>query len=108
MCPFTRNGKRVLAVNDEPDILEVRAEKRSSSYTHCTANNPISSMEASRHLTFHTYGPVIPDILGVQGFKLPKPSTWPDLFPIILTTDSLNPETLKKSLKWGEGVCSKG
>jgi len=97
------NNKRVLVVDDEPDILEVLKEEILSDAPGCILDTAISYEEASELLTSWTYDLAILDIMGVRGFDLlQKASTRPYPVPVVmLTGHALSPESLKQSIEMG-------
>ena len=93
------NGKQVLAVDDEPDVLDILQEElgdygvkldRATSYRE--ANEKISSL---------TYDLVILDIMGVRGFDLLQYAVMKKLPVVMLTAHALSPETMKRSIELG-------
>jgi len=95
------DGKRILAVDDEPDVLDVLEEEIREACTGCHLDRATSYKEASELMVSWTYDLVILDIMGVQGFDLLKlASNFP--FPVVmLTAHALSPETLKLSIEMG-------
>jgi len=101
MAPYTLNGKRVLAVDDEPDILDILNDEISETYPECMVDKATSFLEASKLLATHPYDLVILDIMGVNGFELLKLSASRDIPTVMLTAHSLTPESLKQSFEMG-------
>ncbi len=64
------NGKSILAVDDEPDILAVLEEEVRGTCPNCTFEKASTFEEASQKLTSNSYDLVILDIMGVRGFDL--------------------------------------
>ena len=64
------NNKRILAVDDEADILEVLKEEIETAAPTCTLDTATSYEKAVELLTSWTYDMVILDIMGVRGFNL--------------------------------------
>jgi CheY-like chemotaxis protein len=101
MATYTLNGKRVLTVDDEPDILDILNEEISETYPECTIDKATSFLEASKLLATRPYDLVILDIMGVNGFDLLKRSASRDIPTVMLTAHSLTPESLKQSFEMG-------
>lgn len=97
------NHKRILAVDDEPDVLEVLKEEILSEAPACRVDTAMSYEEASKLFISWTYDLVILDIMGVRGFDLLVLATSrPYPIPtIMLTAHSFSPESLKKSIELG-------
>jgi DNA-binding response OmpR family regulator len=90
-------GKVVLAVDDEPDVLELIAEQLGECQVHLAEDHET----ALQHLMSFTYDLVILDIMGVNGFDLLKHSVARGYPTVMLTARALSPESLKKSIKLG-------
>lgn len=89
--------KLVLAVDDEPDVLEVVAELLDM----CTVHKATDFKAASKLLAENTYDAVILDIMGVNGFELLKNSVSRGFPTLMLTANALTPEALRKAIKLG-------
>jgi len=97
------NNKRMLVVDDEPDVLEVLKEEILSSAPECRIDTATSYEKALELLTSWTYDLVILDIMGVRGFDLLRLAT-SGSYPIptvMLTAHAFSPETLKQSIELG-------
>jgi CheY-like chemotaxis protein len=93
------DGKRMLAVDDEPDILDVLKEDLEK---YGVALDTASSYEEGfQKMTSYTYDLVILDIMGVRGFDLLMFASSQQTPVVMLTAHSLNPESLKKSIELG-------
>jgi CheY-like chemotaxis protein len=93
------DGKRLLAVDDEPDILDVlREDLEKYGVLLDTAS---SYEEGFQKMTSYTYDLVILDIMGVRGFDLLMFATSQSTPVVMLTAHALNPESLKKSIELG-------
>ena len=93
------DGKRLLAVDDEPDILDVLREDLEK---YGVALDTASSYEEGfQKMTSYTYDLVILDIMGVRGFDLLMFATSQNTPVVMLTAHALNPESLKKSIELG-------
>lgn len=92
-------GKRLLAVDDEPDILAVlRDEVENYGVNLDTAT---SYEIAIQKLSSYTYDLVILDIMGVRGFDLLEFAVTKGVPVVMLTAHALNPASLKKSIELG-------
>ena len=89
--------KVVLAVDDEPDVLEAIEEELDM----CLLNTAGDYNTAIQYLASYTYDIVILDIMGVNGFELLKDSVSRGFPTVTLTAHALSPESLKKSIKLG-------
>mgnify|MGYP005629130433 FL=1 len=91
------NGKKILIVDDEPDVIESLAELLDL----CKIESA-SSFEEGRHkLQTESYDMVILDIMGVQGFELLKVANSQGIPALMLTANALKVENLKKSIEEG-------
>lgn len=97
------NSKRILAVDDEPDILAVLKEEILSEAPRCILDTATSYEQASELLMSWTYDLAIFDIMGVKGFELlEKAGKRPYPVPVVmLTAHALSPEFLKQSIELG-------
>ncbi len=92
------NGKTILAVDDEPDVLEVLEEEIIAAAPKCKLDKVTSYFEAYKKLKAKPYDIVILDIMGVRGFHLLDLAVSRHLPVTMLTAHSLNPESLKRSV----------
>ncbi len=79
------NGKSVLAVDDEPDILTVLQEEIKEACPDCFFDKATTYQEAVERLASWTYDLVILDIMGVRGFDLLKNAVIRN-FPVVMLT----------------------
>ncbi len=91
------NGKRILAVDDEPDVLEVLQEEILGTCPDCKFDKATTYEEADRMLKANAYDAVILDIMGVRGFDLLDSAVGKNMKVAMLTAHALNPEALKRS-----------
>lgn len=92
-------GKRLLAVDDEPDILEVLEEELAK---YEVKLDRASSFEGGiQRLTSYTYDLVILDIMGVRGFELLEAAVSKNLPVVMLTAHALSIEALQRSIDLG-------
>jgi DNA-binding response OmpR family regulator len=93
------NGKRMLAVDDEPDILAVLQDDLEN---YGVKLDLASSYElAIQKLSSYTYDLAILDIMGVRGFELLEFATTKGLPVVMLTAHALSPQALRKSIELG-------
>ena len=95
------NGKRILAVDDEPDILTILEEEISEDCEGCKFDKAIHYESAIKLLMSQTYDVVILDIMGVRGFDLLALAMSRNFPVAMLTAHALAPETLKQSIEMG-------
>jgi DNA-binding NtrC family response regulator len=89
--------KRVLIVDDEPDILDSVGEILDM----CVVDKAEDYDTAVDSLSKKTYDVVILDIMGVNGFELLKISDSRGFPTVMLTAHAATPEALKKSIQLG-------
>lgn len=89
--------KRVLLVDDEPDILETLEELLDT----CDTTTASSFDQAVKALKHNDYDAAILDIMGVQGHSLLKITRKKDIPAIMLTAHALTPDNLKASVEEG-------
>ena len=89
--------KRILAVDDEPDVLET-VEEVLSSYSVQTAG---SFGAARRLLVTETYDMVILDIMGVRGLDLLDIAVERNMSAVMLTAHALDPGNVMESMLRG-------
>ena len=95
------NGKMILAVDDEPDVLTVLEEEIKEACPNCTFDKAATYKEAAERMASWTYELVILDIMGVRGFDLLELAVAHNFPVVMLTAHALNPEALKRSIKMG-------
>ena len=101
MAESILNGKMILAVDDEPDILAVLEEEIMAYAPNCKIEKAFTYQEATKKLELQNYDAVILDIMGVRGFDLLEQAAKRDFRVAMLTAHSLNPESLKRSIEMG-------
>ena len=89
--------KRILLVDDEPDILETLEEL----LYYCKTHSASTFESAVICLKNNTYDAAILDIMGVQGYSLLKITHKLDIPSIMLTAHALTPDNLKLSIEQG-------
>jgi DNA-binding NtrC family response regulator len=95
------NGKRILAVDDESDVLSVLEEEILHTCQDCHLERATTYEEASAKLKSESYDMVILDIMGVQGFDLLDLAVKRNFKVAMLTAHALSPEDLKRSMEMG-------
>ena len=93
------NGKSILAVDDEPDVLTVLEEEILGAAPKCKFEKAITYEEAAKKLESQAYDIVILDIMGVRGFDLLDLAVRKNLKVVMLTAHALSPEALKRSFE---------
>ena len=90
-------GKKILIVDDEPDILEQLIELLDM----CRIDTASSFEEGQRLLEAEPYDVAILDIMGVKGFELLEIAKKQKIPALMLTAHGLSEENLKKSAEEG-------
>ena len=90
-------GKRVLVVDDEPDVLETLEEL----LNQCLIDKAPSFETGVKFLNKNTYDVAIFDIMGVKGYDLLRLATEKGIPAIMLTAHALSPDNLIKSIREG-------
>jgi DNA-binding response OmpR family regulator len=101
MAESILNGKSILMVDDEPDVLEVLAKEISEACFDCSIEKATTYERAAELLKSQEYDLVILDIMGVKGFDLLEIAVKRDFLVAMLTAHSLSPESLKRSRDLG-------
>jgi len=95
------DGKRMLAVDDEPDILTILEQEIKDACNECTFDKAISYEEAVKLLESKDYDLIVLDIMGVRGYDLLEMAVKKGLRVAMLTAHALTPEDLKRSHDMG-------
>jgi CheY-like chemotaxis protein len=95
------DGKKFLAVDDEPDILDILEEEIMVVCSHGVFDKATTYKEAVRNLESQVYDLVILDIMGVRGFELLEIAIKKKLKVVMLTAHALSPDALKRSYEMG-------
>lgn len=91
------NGKKILIVDDEPDVLETLEDLLADSETETAG-----SFEAAREKLENTaYDLVVLDIMGVNGYELLKIVTRRKMTAVMLTAHAISPDNVAKSYRQG-------
>ncbi len=99
MAKSLLDGKKILIVDDEPDVLEVIEEEILYTCPNCPIDKVTDYQTALETLKSTTYDLVVLDIMGVQGFDLLKAAASQKLVVSMLTAHALHPEALKLSIE---------
>ena len=97
MAESVLDGKRILAVDDEPDVLAVLREEILDACPACVVETAATYEDADRMLKARRYDVVILDIMGVRGFDLLDSAVGRDMKAVMLTAHALNPAALKRA-----------
>jgi len=90
-------NKKILVVDDEPDILETLEEL----LYMCSVDAAASFEEAIECLKNNTYDAAVLDIMGVKGYDLLAVTNRLDIPALMLTAHALTPDNLKQSIELG-------
>ena len=90
-------GKRVLIVDDEPDILDFLTEL----LMMCKVDRAATFEEAGAFLNNYPYNAVVLDIMGVRGYDLLEIAKKKEISALMLTAHALTKGDLKKSFEEG-------
>jgi CheY-like chemotaxis protein len=90
-------GKKILVVDDEPDILETLKELLDM----CLIDTAPDFGTAQKFLKQSTYDAAILDIMGVRGYDLLELAQEKGLPTLMLTAHALSPDDLVKSIEGG-------
>mgnify|MGYP002633486600 FL=1 len=91
------NGKRVLIVDDEADVIETLEEILSP----CAIDSASDFETAQKLLDENRYDVAILDIMGVRGYELLEIARRKEIPALMLTAHALNPDNLMKSVRDG-------
>ena len=91
------NGKRVLVVDDEPDILEVVEQL----LPMCDVSKASSYSEAKKFLESEDFDLAVLDIMGVNGYGLLEIARRKNIPTAMLTAHALSPDNVVKSIQEG-------
>jgi DNA-binding response OmpR family regulator len=97
MTASVLDGKKILAVDDEPDVLAVLEQEIQGACPNCKVEKATTYEKGAELINTSTYDIVILDIMGVRGFDLLELAVKRNLKVGMLTAHALSPEALKKS-----------
>jgi DNA-binding NtrC family response regulator len=92
-------GKRLLAVDDEIDVLETFREMVLAEVPDCHIDQALSYEEASALIANNAYDLVVLDIMGVRGFDLLEAAVQRYFKVAMLSAHAMTPEALMRSYK---------
>lgn len=90
-------GRRVLVVDDEPDVLDTLTELLDM----CKIDTAASFDEGKELLEKYDYDAAVLDIMGVKGFELLELAKNRNVPALMLTAHALTEESLKRSAEEG-------
>lgn len=90
-------NKKILIVDDEPDILETLA----ALLPMCQIVKAAGFEEAKALLDTESFDMAVLDIMGVEGYKLLEIANKKRVIAVMLTAHALSPENIVKSYKQG-------
>jgi DNA-binding response OmpR family regulator len=90
-------GKKILAVDDEQDILETIEDILEGAHV----DRALDYETASRKIRETRYDLAILDIMGVNGLQLLEETVERGIPTVMLTAHAINPETLMESIRKG-------
>lgn len=90
-------GKRILIVDDEPDVLDTLEDL----LTMCETTKAVDFEEAKKYLSEKTFDIAVLDIMGVSGYELLALAVEKDVPAVMLTAHALTPDNIVKSFKEG-------
>ena len=91
------DGKRILIVDDEPDILETLEDL----LTMCMVTKASNFEQAKELLENQYFDMAILDIMGVEGYKLLDICNEQGVIGVMLTAYAMTPEDIKRSYESG-------
>ncbi|MBW1800686.1 MAG: response regulator [Deltaproteobacteria bacterium] len=91
------NYKRILIVDDEPDVLDSLVDLLSM----CDTVKAATFEEAKELLETQYFDIAILDIMGVDGYKLLELANERNVIAVMLTAHALSPDNVVKSVKEG-------
>jgi DNA-binding response OmpR family regulator len=91
------NNKKLLIVDDEPDVLAIIEGEITEACPDSTIKKASSYEEATELLKTKEYDLVILDIMGIRGFDLLETAVKRKFKVVMLTAHSLSTEALKRS-----------
>lgn len=90
-------GKRILIVDDEPDVLETLLDLMDM----CNIDTAPDFETAEKFLNKNSYDIAIFDIMGVRGYDLLEIANKRGIPALMFTAHALNPDAFVKSMKGG-------
>ena len=90
-------GKRILVVDDEPDVLDSLVDLLSM----CEVTKASNFSDAKELLETRYFDVAVLDIMGVEGYDLLEIANEKEVAAVMLTAHALSPENMVKSYKEG-------
>lgn len=90
-------GKRILVVDDEADVLDSLADLLSM----CEVTKASNFNDAKAFLQSRYFDMAVLDIMGVEGYDLLEIANTKEVAAVMLTAHALSPENMVKSYKEG-------
>ena len=90
-------GRRILVVDDEPDVLDVLEDL----LPKCVITKASTFNQAKELLEDQYFDIAILDIMGVEGYELLKICNEKSVIGVMLTAYAVTPEDIKKSYEDG-------
>jgi DNA-binding response OmpR family regulator len=90
-------GKRILIVDDEPDVLDTLEDLLSM----CKVVKSTSFEDAKKQLETQSFDMAVLDIMGVNGYELLEIAVAKKVTAVMLTAHALSPEDTMKSFRGG-------
>ena len=98
---LTSDGKKIIMVDDEPDILDVLEAEIKEEWPDWTVERATTYEKADGMLKTNAYDLVILDIMGVKGFDLLTTAVSRKFRVAMFTAHAMNPESLKRAYDLG-------
>ena len=89
--------KKILVVDDEPDILDTLEDL----LTMCEVTKAGDFEEAKEYMETQAFDMAVLDIMGVSGYELLEVAVKHDIPAVMLTAHALTPDNIVKSYKQG-------
>ena len=90
-------GRKLLLVDDEPDVLEVMTEMLGM----CKIDTATTFEETKKLLETYEYDVAVLDIMGVRGFELLEMANKSGIPALMFTAHALSEDSLKRSAEKG-------
>jgi DNA-binding NtrC family response regulator len=100
MSKISLENKKVLIVDDEPDVLDSLEELLNM----CSIVRAQTFEEANQYLETQDFDIAVLDIMGVDGYQLLETANAKGVVTVMLTAHALSPDNIKKS--YLGGACS--
>ncbi len=99
MAESALDGKRVLVVDDEPDVVATLKDEILGDAPKCKFDMATTYQEAAKKIESQTYDVVVLDIMGVHGFDLLESAVKRNFRVAMLTAHALNVQALNRSFR---------